>query len=252
MKTKNLKHQREKGDNESCSTLSVNRFTLIELLVVIAIIAILAAMLLPAISKAKNKAQSITCIGNQRQLGISVYLYANDYDNCSPTSYNTAPYWYCLLWEMNGNAMLLNCPSDQKPYAKMTSVGVAGALPSRIPTGLPGGLSYLCNNELNNYRIYFKKMSVFKYPSETMYLSDGTNHYYMIGHEGVIGANDILTYGTAPDSVIKTLYHARHNRAINSLYLDGHAGSMPAFNFPRDGNGIPAASDEVKIFWRGI
>ncbi len=59
-------------------------FTLIELLVVIAIIAILAAILFPVFAQAREKARAITCVSNQKQLGLATLMYTQDYDECFP------------------------------------------------------------------------------------------------------------------------------------------------------------------------
>ena len=89
-------------------------FTLIELLVVIAIVAILAAILFPVFAQAREKARQSACLSNCKQIGLSVMMYAEDYDQAYPL-YVHAPghddWWYEMIQPYVKNKSVFTCPS---------------------------------------------------------------------------------------------------------------------------------------------
>jgi len=117
------------GDEPSRPFRSKNppAFTLIELLVVIAIIAILPAMLLPALAKAKAAAQRTACMNDLKQLGVSVRMYVEDFGSYPPRG-NNIGHWPSALYRYYHNTNMLVCPSEVALYGKLPGNNVAGGI----------------------------------------------------------------------------------------------------------------------------
>jgi prepilin-type N-terminal cleavage/methylation domain-containing protein/prepilin-type processing-associated H-X9-DG protein len=117
-------------------------FTLVELLVVIAVIAILAALLLPALSMAKLSAQQTSCLNNLKELGLSVKMYLNDFKGYPPRG-GSGPQWPAELYPFYNNTNILACPSERALYITLLGNTAGGNYPGYQADDSPN--SYIMN-----------------------------------------------------------------------------------------------------------
>ena len=183
-------------------------FTLIELLVVIALIAILAGMLLPALSRSKAKAHAIKCVNGLKQIGLAGQMYADDNQDTIPQSSHTRVSWIGTLQPYLAGTNMYRCAQDPNKTNRVASYGIN---------------DYLTPNPTGAKHLNCSKLSAVPSPSETFYMTecadkfDGSDHFHFA---------DASEGGYTTNAFSQQVAVARHAGSANYLFVDWHVDSL--------------------------
>lgn len=236
----------------SSSRRTSRGFTLIELLVVIAIIAILAAMLLPALARAKAKVKQTDCLNSMRQIGFGLIMFEMDNEKLPPRASQVydfmnpaAPGWrnnalYSVAQYLQGNQK-----GSTKIYMCSTARPGTGVLAGNNPTAL-SGTSYMPNAVVME-----KTMAAIRNPSALIFIQEclvQISYCALRPADGATFGGAVGTYTFWHDNLSTgtELYSSTHFQGGNLLFCDGHSEFRKRMNLRSQDFGLNPPNDTQK------
>lgn len=216
-------------------------FTLIELLVVVAIIAVLAGILFPVFAQAREKARTISCLSNERQVGTALMLYIQDYDEVYPQEHPStsnpvvddshaqletedygSPFDKILPYVASRDSsrtQLYVCPSDPDPHGRNLLDGAGNCIGSSPLAPPPGNLS---SYVLNAYYLFGARLAQIDRPSQSIYISERADGFCDVHYHPWLQETE-LPAGPGDTTNPAAIASLRHSGGSNYIYADGHS-----------------------------